>query len=243
MPGGSRGAPAGVPALPPPHLIIVVQPHPLQRHDLVRLPVLGLEHGPVGACGERNGVTADPRYLYRHRRRAPQHPCSSVRLRPCRTFADLLQLLVFLHRAAIGPSRPGPGTGPATGPRPARHTSRQPPRGPATPPGSPCPAPPRHTSRHGPAHPPHPAPWFRVRYPAPPARVPAGPSGSPRQLSPGQRHCAGALRGSLAGTVSVPAGSVPEGVRTRPVPPRPGALPPFRPTGTRRPARRGRTVR
>lgn len=47
-PGGARRGPAPRSS---PHLVVIVQPHPLQRHDLVRLPVLGLEHRPVGACG------------------------------------------------------------------------------------------------------------------------------------------------------------------------------------------------
>lgn len=36
-----------------PYLVVIVQPDPLQRHDLLGLLVLGLEHGAIGAWEKR----------------------------------------------------------------------------------------------------------------------------------------------------------------------------------------------
>ena len=43
-------APGPSPALAPQsYLVIVVQPHPFQSHDLMSLPIFGLEHCSIGA--------------------------------------------------------------------------------------------------------------------------------------------------------------------------------------------------
>lgn len=53
---GNSHIPPSLDPQPPPwlrcpksYLIIVIQPHPFQSHDLMSLPVFGLEHCSVGA--------------------------------------------------------------------------------------------------------------------------------------------------------------------------------------------------